>query len=89
MRLRHHVYCTTQVELASNAGWRRIGRGTPARRQRADMPCRLGGQAGKPALYSLALGSVFVSEYEGFGLPVVEAMGCKIGNPRDSSSVRG
>jgi glycosyltransferase involved in cell wall biosynthesis len=32
-------------------------------------------EADKPALYSLALGSVFVSEYEGFGLPVVEGMG--------------
>jgi hypothetical protein len=31
-------------------------------------------KADKPALYSLALGSVFVSEYEGFGLPVVEGM---------------
>jgi glycosyltransferase involved in cell wall biosynthesis len=28
----------------------------------------------KPALYSLALASVFVSEYEGFGLPVIEAL---------------
>ncbi len=32
-------------------------------------------EADKPALYALALGSVFVSEYEGFGLPVVEGMG--------------
>ena len=30
----------------------------------------------KPALYSLALGALFVSEYEGFGLPVLEAQAC-------------
>ena len=35
-------------------------------------------EADKPALYALALGSVFVSEYEGFGLPAVEGMGCAL-----------
>ena len=33
-------------------------------------------EADKPALYSLARAAVFVSEYEGFGLPVLEAMAC-------------
>jgi len=41
-------------------------------------------EADKPALYSLALATVFVSEYEGFGLPVVEAMMCQaIASPGD------
>ncbi|OQA47214.1 MAG: Alpha-D-kanosaminyltransferase [Chloroflexi bacterium ADurb.Bin325] len=31
-------------------------------------------EADKPALYALAAGALFVSEYEGFGLPVLEAM---------------
>ena len=34
-------------------------------------------EADKPALYLLALATVFVSEYEGFGLPVLEAMACE------------
>ena len=33
-------------------------------------------ESDKPALYSLAAGALFVSEYEGFGLPVLEAMAC-------------
>jgi glycosyltransferase involved in cell wall biosynthesis len=33
-------------------------------------------EADKPALYSLAFGALYVSEYEGFGLPVLEAMSC-------------
>ena len=37
-------------------------------------------EADKPALYSLAVGTVFVSEYEGFGLPVLEAMACDGGS---------
>ena len=45
-------------------------------------------EADKPALYSLALGSVFVSEYEGYGLPVVEGMGC-FGAAAELSGVRG
>jgi glycosyltransferase involved in cell wall biosynthesis len=31
----------------------------------------------KAALYGLAAGVLFVSEYEGFGLPVLEAMACE------------
>lgn len=34
-------------------------------------------EADKPALYTLALATVFVSEYEGFGLPVLEAQACE------------
>jgi glycosyltransferase involved in cell wall biosynthesis len=33
-------------------------------------------EADKPALYSLALAALFVSDYEGFGLPVLEAQAC-------------
>jgi glycosyltransferase involved in cell wall biosynthesis len=33
-------------------------------------------EADKPAFYSLALAALFISEYEGFGLPVVEAQAC-------------
>ncbi len=33
-------------------------------------------EADKPALYTLAAGTLFISEYEGFGLPVLEAMAC-------------
>jgi glycosyltransferase involved in cell wall biosynthesis len=33
-------------------------------------------EADKPALYSLATAVVFASEYEGFGLPVLEALAC-------------
>jgi glycosyltransferase involved in cell wall biosynthesis len=33
-------------------------------------------EADKAALYSLAAGALFISEYEGFGLPVLEAMAC-------------
>jgi glycosyltransferase involved in cell wall biosynthesis len=32
-------------------------------------------EADKPGLYSLALATVYLSEYEGFGLPILEAMG--------------
>ena len=34
-------------------------------------------EADKAALYRLAAGVLFVSEYEGFGLPVLEAMACE------------
>jgi alpha-1,3-rhamnosyl/mannosyltransferase len=33
-------------------------------------------EADKPALYSMARGALYLSEYEGFGLPVIEAMAC-------------
>ena len=33
-------------------------------------------ESDKPALYSEALGALFLSEYEGFGLPLLEAMAC-------------
>lgn len=35
-------------------------------------------EADKPALYALATATLFVSEYEGFGLPVLEAMASEI-----------
>ncbi len=34
-------------------------------------------EADKAALYRMAAASLFVSEYEGFGLPVLEAMACE------------
>ncbi len=34
-------------------------------------------EADKAALYRMAAGVLFVSEYEGFGLPVLEAMACE------------
>jgi glycosyltransferase involved in cell wall biosynthesis len=33
-------------------------------------------EADKPALYSLATATLFISDYEGFGLPVLEAQAC-------------
>lgn len=41
-------------------------------------------EADKPALYALALAVVFVSEYEGFGLPVLEAQACEGGQLKDA-----
>jgi len=42
-------------------------------------------EADKAAIYSLARGLIFVSTYEGFGLPILEAMAC--GTPVIASSV--
>ncbi len=42
-------------------------------------------EADKPALYTLAAGTVFISEYEGFGLPVLEAMACALDLPANHS----
>ncbi len=38
-------------------------------------------EADKPALYTLAAVTVFISEYEGFGLPVLEALACAPESP--------
>jgi glycosyltransferase involved in cell wall biosynthesis len=51
-------------------------------------------EADKPALYSLARGALYLSEYEGFGLPVLEAMasGCPLvagGGPGGDGDQRG
>ncbi len=46
-------------------------------------------EADKPALYAMAVGTVFVSEYEGFGLPVVEGMGvCEDAASRGTGNLR-
>jgi glycosyltransferase involved in cell wall biosynthesis len=73
------------------AAWREVRRGSEvdlviAGRRRADAPeiagepgLRLTGEvadAALPALYSGATGFVYASLYEGFGLPVLEAMQC-------------
>lgn len=48
-------------------------------------PCGFIEEADKAAVYSLARGLIFVSTYEGFGLPILEAMAC--GTPVIASSV--
>ena len=45
-------------------------------RTRPSAPGRSAGCQSLPALYSGALGFVYPSAYEGFGLPVLEAMQC-------------
>lgn len=65
------------LAIAGGAGWGRVLEGGPARDAVADGTLLLLGRvpdADLPALYARAAAVAYVSLYEGFGLPVLEAM---------------
>ena len=65
------------LAIAGGAGWGQVLAGPDAQRARRDGTLRLLGRVSNPdlaALYARAAAAAYVSLYEGFGLPVLEAM---------------
>ena len=79
LRHTHPEAADLQLALAGGAGWRGAAIADAVRRRGLDPAVRLLGHvpdADLPALYRNATLALVPSQYEGFGLPALEAMAC-------------